>query len=218
MVYDRSIYDAIWARRGYIDLKPALKVCQVCSSGKQQEYLARYCRLRGDDLECTLNGFWVQQHGPAPLAAARNVLSGQGWLTLVGGPGTGKSFLLKAVVHQAVQQGLLAVYITLPELLDHLRRSYDPEAKVSHDGLWDNLLNCVVLAVDEADKYQATPWAEEKLFILADDRYRRWLQCGTLWAVNNLRSVPGYLQSRMADGRFAIVEMRGGDVRPELER
>lgn len=176
------------------------------------------CRLRGDELNFTLDGYWAKEHGREPLLAALYVLEKNGWLTLAGAKGLGKSYLLAAIVNEAVAQNRLAVYITMSELLEHLRRAYKPGAEVDFDGLWETIGRCDVLCVDEADKYSPTAWAEERVQMLVDDRYRDWHGLVTVFATNDVADCPGYLKSRMLDGRFMFVQMQGADVRPELER
>ena len=180
--------------------------------------MRRLCRLSGDEARRRFDGYWAQKHGDKPVRAARWLLGNNGWLTLSGSVGTGKTFLLQAIVNEAVEAGRMAIYLTMADLLEHLRRAYKPGVEVDSDALFDNIVRCEMLCVDEADKYNPTSWAEEKLMQLVDDRYRRWRECATVWAVNDVADVPGYLKSRMLDGRFVFLALKHQDVRPEVRR
>jgi hypothetical protein len=86
------------------------------------------------------------------------------------------------------------------------------------DAALDRWMDAPVLAVDELDKVDLTDFAEKSLFRLFDARYRSWATHGTLLAYNLDREdrLPAFLLSRMRDGRFQHLELRGSDVRPAL--
>lgn len=76
----------------------------------------------------------------------------------------------------------------------------------------------------------ATAWAKSAFFRLLDHRYSRANECLTLWATNKrltdrmgkrqtiIGDDTGYLESRLSDGRFLVVDMGEGDVRASLNR
>ena len=189
--------------------------CPSCNGDDvRQDYLRRLCGLRGGELDADFSGCYKHQ----PVAEARAVLDRFGWLALAGPYGTGKTYMLTAIVNEARQRGMMAIYSTMSNLLDHLRRAYKPGAEVDFDALWQNILRCQVLCLDEAEKFNATPWADEKFSMMIDERYRRWTQTVTVLATNSLEDMPGYLKSRAMDGRFKIVFAGEQDVRPRLRR
>ena len=59
--------------------------------------------------------------------------------------------LLAAAVNLCVSQRVAAVYYTLPDLMDALRRSYDADG---FDTFFSRLVRLPVLAIDELDKVQ----------------------------------------------------------------
>jgi len=210
-----------------------LTACPVCNgTDRRQEYLRNVSGLTDEEYDRDFAGYWSQKHagktlrdgrlvgvtGFEILDMARNVLTENGWLTLAGSNGNGKSYLLTAIVNEAVRAGRLAVYIRMADLLEHLRQAFKPGAEVDYDQLWALICRAEVLAIDEAEKYNATTWAEEKVMSLAEDRNRRWRECVTLWSVNDVADVPSYLKSRMTCGRFSFVVMTGNDIRPGLRR
>lgn len=155
----------------------------------------------------------------ATIAAVRMIADmRRGMVTLTGKPGTGKTTLLVCAVNEARNNGALAVYTTVTDLLDYLRKAYDPKnTGLTADGRWNLLINADVLALDELDEWNATPWAEERFLRLMDERWRAMDRCLTLCATNSpLDSLPGKVASRLRDGRAEVHEMVGADMRPLL--
>lgn len=141
-----------------------------------------------------------------------------GLYTFWGDYGAGKSFALQIVVNELHDRGAAGCFAPLAAILDHLRSLYQRREGTSR--YWQRLLEIPVLAVDEVTRFNDTGWAREKLFELADTRYRRRKTHLTLFATNDdpTRSLPpgealGYLYSRMREG--VLVELRG-DVRPAV--
>jgi len=206
--------------------------CPVCNgTDRRQEYLRSLCRLTEEELTHNFADWKPDKHqamvtgsdgrstkanGAAVLRVAQRVLETGGWLTLAGPWGNGKSYLLTAIVNEAVQANRKAVYVKMADMLDHLRRGYKPGAEVDSDSLWELITRCDVLCIDEAEKWNTTPWAEEKAMQMAEDRYRRAGECVTCWAVNDAADLPPYLKSRMT--QFPFIVMAGKDIRPELKR
>jgi DNA replication protein DnaC len=138
------------------------------------------------------------------------------WLyTLQGTYGIGKTRLLACLVNGGRAAGWTSVYVTMAELLDHLRRAYAPSVPaLTFDGLWDRIVNATILAIDECDRFNPTPWAQEKFFELIDLRYRAGSQCCTAFATNaSLDDLDVYLASRMRGRGSRVFEMTGGDLR-----
>ena len=87
-----------------------------------------------------------------------------------------------------------------------------------------------VLCLDEIEKFKATEWAEEVFFRLLEDRYRNWATHLTVLATNRQIGLdkavitdtrfPGYLESRIMDGRFWQLDQfwTVSDARPALKR
>ena len=184
-----------------------------CQDAARIQRLIDLSRLSANELKFRLADCW--NVNTRTKAAA--LLEHNGWLTLVGPFGTGKSFLLKATVNEARLMGRVALYITMADLLQHFKESFNTETQtMNYTDLWKQVTTCSVLAIDEVDRYNPTPWAEEQLFRLANERYQYWQERATLWATNNFESVVGYLRDRMSDGRFRIIRLNAASVRPKL--
>lgn len=93
-----------------------------------------------------------------------------GFLLLTGDPGCGKTHLAAAIVHQVVSSGRSALFVSVPDLLDHLRASFREGAEDSFDQRWENVRSVDVLALDDFGAQSDTPWAREKLYQLVNHR------------------------------------------------
>jgi len=94
----------------------------------------------------------------------------QGWLLLEGGYGCGKTHLAAAIANFAVNNGLPTLFITVPDLLDSLRFSYD-DPEITFEQRFDDIRNSGLLILDDFGTQNATPWAQEKLFQIINYRY-----------------------------------------------
>ncbi len=88
----------------------------------------------------------------------------EAWLYLTGPTGTGKTHLAVAIVNERLQRGEPALFRFVPDLLDQLRRSFDPTSDDKYDRLFDQLLTTELLILDDLGAHASTPWAEEKLY------------------------------------------------------
>lgn len=94
-----------------------------------------------------------------------------GWLLLEGNYGSGKTHLAAAAGNALVEAGQPVVFITAPDLLDHLRSAYSPNAETPYDETFEKLRNVRVLVLDDLGVENPSPWAQEKLFQLLNHRY-----------------------------------------------
>ncbi|MBZ0277416.1 MAG: ATP-binding protein [Anaerolineae bacterium] len=94
-----------------------------------------------------------------------------GWLLLEGSYGTGKTHLAAAVGNYRLRQGDMVLFITVPDLLDHLRSTYGPSSEVGYDDLFERVRNTPILILDDLGAENASGWAQEKLFQLLNHRH-----------------------------------------------
>jgi DNA replication protein DnaC len=204
--------EAAWERNGF---RGGLVLCPACGRARRQERLERLCGLSDRMRSWTLAGFWSEPGREAALEAAwRAVEQPQGFLTFWGGRGVGKTYLLAAIVNECCRRGRSAVYATVAELLESLHDSFEPESGESLSGTWRRFLDAQVLALDEIERFSASPWAEENFFQLIDQRYRWSEQCLTVFATSRpvrwgcriieRTRYPGYLESLLLDRRFGV--------------
>jgi len=130
--------------------------------------------------------------------ARRYAESPDGWLTLSGASGTGKTHLAAAIANRCMERGLPVFFAFVPDLLDHLRASFNPENEVSYDDLFEQVKSIPVLVLDDLGMQSSTPWAEEKLFQVLNHRFVSGLP--TIITTNlPVEQMDARLQSRLLD-------------------
>jgi DNA replication protein DnaC len=98
----------------------------------------------------------------------------RGWLLLMGSYGCGKTHLAAAVANTCVEFGMQTIFLTVPDLLDWLRYSYDATDD-TFERRFEELKNINLLVLDDLGAHNSTNWAAEKLFQIMDYRYLRKL-------------------------------------------
>jgi DNA replication protein DnaC len=98
-----------------------------------------------------------------------------GWLVLLGSYGCGKTHLAVAIAHERLAAGERVVFLTVPDLLDHLRAAFAPNAPTTYDELFARVREVELLVLDDLGAEHRTPWANEKLFQLLNHRYNAML-------------------------------------------
>jgi hypothetical protein len=144
---------------------------------------------------------------------------GYGWVYLYGGFGTGKTQVLKIAVAEAMRAGKTAAYVRMAEILDHLREAFQADSKVSERSRLEWWAQQPVLAIDEFDRVRDTGYGEERRFVLLDRRYEQAIrQEGVTLLASNQKpeKLPAYLFDRVQDGRFRVVYLDGGSLRPGM--
>lgn len=199
-------------RRGYYLHAP----CPVCRGDSRGAWLTQACGLYGDDLAVRLDDFRSMPGKMDAKAKAGRLLSmvpsPAGFVTFVGEPGRGKSHLLKAVVNGCRLAGVLAKYERAADMLASIRDTFNGDPQESAEMLVMRYRGMKVLCIDEIDKVNLTPWAQETLFRLIDWRYEQRGNVLTCMGTNKLLGeLPGYLASRLSS---EVVEVGGIDMRP----
>ena len=95
----------------------------------------------------------------------------QGWLLFSGGYGCGKTHLAAAIANYRLDHGQPAVFVVVPDLLDHLRGAYSPRSDTSYDERFAEVRDCPLLILDDLGTESNTSWADEKLFQIFNYRY-----------------------------------------------
>ena len=121
-----------------------------------------------------------------------------GWLVLAGPSGCGKTHLSAAVAARCIERGHAALFMVVPDLLDHLRGAYLPGAESGYDELFEMVRSAPVLILDDLGVQNTTPWVEEKLYQLINHRYSA--QLPTIVTTNlDLAAFDTRIQTRMSD-------------------
>lgn len=136
-----------------------------------------------------------------------------GWLVLKGGYGCGKTHLAVAIANGCVERGQPVLFITVPDLLDHLRAAFAPSSPAAYDTRFEEVRTVPVLILDDLGTESSTSWVQEKLFQIFNYRYNA--QLPTVITTNHeLEEIPLRLRSRLVDLDLArIVSITAPDYR-----
>jgi DNA replication protein DnaC len=148
--------------------------------------------------------------------------SPEGWLVFMGVTGCGKTHLASAIVNYHYQANQPALFIVVPEFLDHLRSTFSPESKVSYDQLFEKVKTAPLLVLDDFGEQSTTPWAREKLYQIINYRYNARLATviTTRYSLQEiLEQIEISISSRLVDHRIStpfniIAPDYRGDLRP----
>jgi DNA replication protein DnaC len=149
----------------------------------------------------------LQTLDKAEKAAMDFARDSEGWLVFVGPHSCGKTHLAAAIANFRADMGHSPLFVYVPDLLDHLRATFNPQSTVRYDHVFDEVKQARLLILDGLGTQSSTPWAREKLFQLFDYRYNAKLptvitMSEEFEALN--KSEPG-LASRMLDRRLCTI-------------
>ena len=86
----------------------------------------------------------------------------QDWLVFNGDHGVGKTHLAAAIANYQAERGYPAMFVVVPDLLDHLRAAFSPDSRVSFDQRFEEVRTTPLLVLDDLGTESSTPWAREK--------------------------------------------------------
>ncbi|MDP2727944.1 MAG: ATP-binding protein, partial [Dehalococcoidia bacterium] len=161
----------------------------------------------------------VQDQSRYALAMARAFAEApQGWLVLMGASGCGKTRLAAATANYCLAQGHQVFFITVPDLLDHLRLAFHPQSEISYDELFEHVRNVPILVLDDLGAHSSTPWAREKLLQLLNHRYVGRLPT-IITSSTPLKEMEEHLRTRLTDpslSRVCVLEEPGAEYLDRL--
>jgi len=130
--------------------------------------------------------------------------SPEGWVIFHGLNGCGKTHLAAAIANYRLAQGKPALFVVVPDLLDHLRSTFSPDSKISYDEFFEKLKETPLLILDDFGEQSTTPWAQEKLYQLINYRYNARLPMVVTTCLS-LDEIDTRISSRMVDPRISWV-------------
>jgi len=145
------------------------------------------------------------------------------WLVFIGTYGCGKTHLAAAIANYRAGQGYSTLFITVPDLLDHLRATFSPTSLVSYDKRFEEVRTAPLLILDDLGTQSATAWAAEKLYQIFNYRYNARLPT-VITTADEIETIDPRLRSRILDQRRCIVfaiaapAYRGGGRRTPSEQ
>ena len=154
--------------------------CQ-CRKGELQKkklgYLEKYSNL-GPLSRFTFDNLSPEGKGDfAPVCQVAKTFADnpKGWLVLLGPSGCGKTHLACAIANRCLSLGRPAFYISVSDLLDHLRRTFNPASNITYDEIFEEIKNTSLLVLDDLTTGGTTAWAQEKLEQLLNHRFNNGL-------------------------------------------
>jgi len=141
--------------------------------------------------------------------------SPDGWVVLEGVNGCGKTHLAAAIANHRLQAGKPVLFVVVPDFLDHLRYTFNPESKVSYDQLFEEVKNTPLLILDDFGEQSTTPWAQEKLYQVINYRYNARLAT-VITTCCSLDEIESRVSSRLVDPKISLVfNIRAPDYRSD---
>jgi DNA replication protein DnaC len=128
----------------------------------------------------------------------------QGWMVITGPYGSGKTHLAAAIANYRDDLGISQLFVSVPDLLDHLRATFRPESPVGLDRHLEEVRSADFLILDDLGTQNMTPWSREKLFQLFNHRYLNELP--TVITTPEFKDeMDPRLLSRMQDARLCTI-------------
>ena len=135
----------------------------------------------------------------AALQAAKNFAADpDGWLTLFGDTGVGKTHLAIAIAVERVQSGGSVFFAFVPELLDYLRYTFSPDSSITYDRLFEEVKNTPLLILDDLGQERSSAWANEKLYQIVVHRHNARLPT-VVTSMMDFSKERGPISSRVQD-------------------
>ncbi len=129
--------------------------------------------------------------------------SPESWIIFQGVTGCGKTHLAAAIVNYRYQAGNPALFIVVPEFLDHLRSAFSPESKISYDEIFESVKKTPLLILDDFGEQATTPWAQEKLYQVINYRYNAQLPT-VITTRYSLDDIDSRISSRFVDRKLSM--------------
>lgn len=129
----------------------------------------------------------------------------EGWITFTGQYGTGKTHLAAAIANHLHERTGSAILVTIPDLMDHLRQTFDPRSVARFDHRFEMVRNAKYLVLDDLKSDYNSPWVKEKLFQIIDYRYVRVLPTIFTLSDDSFKDLEKRVMSRIVDTRINTI-------------
>lgn len=108
-----------------------------------------------------------------------NAEPGRNGLFITGPKGTGKTHLAAAIANQLMQQGTPVICMTMIDLLERIKRTYEQNrqygGEISEGNVLDTYKRVQLLIIDDMGKEPATEWVVSKIYAIINARYEAYM-------------------------------------------
>lgn len=213
--------DAAPSARSVVACECQERVWGVKTADRIREYsdLGPLERLTFDTIELGTRDVFSEPSSfrEAYHVAQRFVADRQGWLVICGPSGTGKTHLAAAVGNELVNNSQPVRFVSVPDLLDHLRSAFDPAVGAQYDDVFLQAIEAPVLILDDLGVQSSTAWADEKLDQILTHRYNRRLPT-LVTTSNHFDELDERLRTRLGDPYFStVVQIKPGSGASEIK-
>ena len=152
------------------------------------------------------------RHFQHALQKAREFsLAPEGWFVLTGPPSTGKTHVAASIVNSQLEQNRVTLYLSVPDLLDQLRPSYDSQSGEGYAFTYEQVVSVPVLVLDDLGRHNATDWAQEKLHQVLNHRFNAMLP--TVFVIEGLLADLDYVMASRFQDKDLVTLVQTGVVR-----
>ncbi len=146
-------------------------------------------------------------------------------MLLCGPPGRGKTHLAVAALRSRIEAGVRGQYAYVPDLLDDIRRRFNPDHAEDAQTFVDRIASVPLLLLDDlgAEYHKRTrgdvDWASERITAIVDRRLRNGLTTLVTTNIDSDGAMDDVLGSRAASrlGSYRRVQCGGVDMRLRQE-
>ena len=102
---------------------------------------------------------------------ANNPDPGRNGLFITGPKGIGKTHLAAAIANQIMNQGTAVICMTMIDLLDGIRKTFDPATQATSSSVLAIYKDAPLLIIDDIGKEPPTEWAISTIYNIINGRY-----------------------------------------------